>query len=73
MNIEIGPQELEFLKFFKTACHQHIRCCDTSWLIGKNALNEDMSVKEKCDKIIEYNKNVVFYEMALEWLNRVMS
>lgn len=73
IEIEIGPQELEFFKFFKSCAQDHIRCFNDDWLIGTNELNKDMSVKERCDKIIEYKRNREFCEMVLEWINRVIS
>ena len=73
MNIEIGPQELEFIKFCKSCAEDRIRCFNDSWLIGTNELNKNMSVQEKCNKIIEYKRNREFSEIALDWVNRAMS
>lgn len=71
MNIEIGHQEIEFLKFFKEQTEAVKKCySNTEFLNSKYCKNS----KEEKDKIKQsYLNNTKFCELAINWLNRVMS
>lgn len=74
MNIEIGPQELEYLKAFKHESQKIIDFLDenNNMYLYKEAY-KDVSIQEKC-RIIKSNRDSeVFWRMALQWLDKVIS